>query len=61
MKYVCILQSVTAHDHFYTGIADDLDTTLSKHNLGEVAHTQVSTVARQDVHTVHRWGSRVGI
>jgi hypothetical protein len=41
MKYVCILQSVTAHDHFYTGIADDLDATLSKHNLGEVVLGEV--------------------
>ena len=39
MKYVYILQSVTDREHFYTGIADDLDARLSKHNLGEVAHT----------------------
>ena len=38
MKYVYILQSETAPKHFYTGITDDLDARLSKHNLGEVAH-----------------------
>jgi predicted GIY-YIG superfamily endonuclease len=39
MKYVYILQSVTDREHFYTGITDDLEARLSKHNLGEVAHT----------------------
>jgi putative endonuclease len=39
MKYVYILQTVTDREHFYTGITDDLDARLSKHNLGEVAHT----------------------
>ena len=39
MKYVYILQSVTAPDRFYTGITDDLDARLSKHNAGEIAHT----------------------
>jgi putative endonuclease len=39
MKYVYILQSVTDREHFYTGITDDLDARLSKHNLGEVPHT----------------------
>jgi putative endonuclease len=39
MKYVYILQSVTDREHFYTGITDDLDARISKHNLGEVAHT----------------------
>jgi putative endonuclease len=39
MKYVYILQSVMDREHFYTGITDDLDARLSKHNLGEVAHT----------------------
>lgn len=39
MKYVYILESLTGHEHFYTGITDDLDARLSKHNSGEVAHT----------------------
>ena len=39
MKYVYILQSDEDLEHFYTGITDDLDARLSKHNLGEVAHT----------------------
>jgi predicted GIY-YIG superfamily endonuclease len=39
MKYVYILKSVTDREHFYTGITDDLDARISKHNLGEVAHT----------------------
>lgn len=39
MKYVYILQSVMDREHFYTGITDDLDARLSKHNSGEVTHT----------------------
>ncbi len=39
MKYVYILQSVTDPDRFYTGITDDLDSRLSKHNSGAVSHT----------------------
>jgi len=39
MKYVYILQSIAVHDHFYTGVTDDLPARLSKHNSGEVAHT----------------------
>lgn len=39
MKYVYILQSEQGAEHFYTGITDDLDARLSRHNLGEVAHT----------------------
>ena len=39
MKYVYILESVTEREHFYSGITDNLDARLSKHNLGEVAHT----------------------
>jgi putative endonuclease len=38
MKYVYILQSLTGA-HFYTGITDDLDARLSKHNSGAVIHT----------------------
>jgi predicted GIY-YIG superfamily endonuclease len=38
MKYVYVLQSLTG-EHFYTGITDDLDARLSKHNSGAVTHT----------------------
>ncbi len=39
MKYVYILQSIAAEEHFYTGITDDLEARLSKHNAGAVTHT----------------------
>ena len=39
MKYVYILQSEQDAEHFYTGITNDLEARLSKHNSGEVAHT----------------------
>ena len=39
VKYVYILQSEQSAEHFYTGITDDLDARLSKHNSGDVAHT----------------------
>jgi len=38
VKYVYILQSL-AGEHFYTGMTDDLDARLSKHNAGAVTHT----------------------
>jgi predicted GIY-YIG superfamily endonuclease len=38
VKYVYILQSLDG-EHFYTGITDDLDARLSKHNAGAVTHT----------------------
>jgi putative endonuclease len=38
MKYVYILQSL-AGEHFYTGITDDVEARLSKHNSGAVTHT----------------------
>jgi predicted GIY-YIG superfamily endonuclease len=38
VKYVYILQSLDG-EHFYTGITDDLDARLSKHNCGAVTHT----------------------
>jgi putative endonuclease len=38
MKYVYILQSLVG-EHYYTGVTDDLDARLSKHNSGEVTHT----------------------
>jgi putative endonuclease len=39
MRYVYILQSLTHSERFYTGITDDLDARLSKHNSGAVTHT----------------------
>ncbi len=39
MKYVYILQSEQDAEHFYTGITNDLEARLSRHNLGEVVHT----------------------
>ena len=39
MKYVYILQSQLDNGRSYTGITDDLEARLSKHNSGEVTHT----------------------
>jgi putative endonuclease len=39
LKYVYILQSEQDAGHFYTGITDDWDDRLSKHNSSEVVHT----------------------
>jgi putative endonuclease len=39
MKFVYILQSEQDPERFYTGITDDLQARLSKHNSGEVPHT----------------------
>jgi predicted GIY-YIG superfamily endonuclease len=39
VKYVYILQSLQEPGRFYTGITDDLDNRLSKHNSGSVTHT----------------------
>jgi len=39
MKYVYILQSLTDHEHFYTGITDNVEARLSTHNSGAVVHT----------------------
>lgn len=38
MKYVYILESIDAKNH-YTGVTDDLRARLTKHNAGEVLHT----------------------
>lgn len=37
--YVYILQSVSGQEHFYTGLTEDLQARLKKHNAGEVPHT----------------------
>jgi putative endonuclease len=39
MKYVYILRSLAEDEHFYTGITDDLEARLAKHNAGTVTHT----------------------
>ena len=39
MKYVYILQSISVSERFYTGITDDVDARLAKHNAKEVSHT----------------------
>jgi predicted GIY-YIG superfamily endonuclease len=39
MKYVYILESLAVAEHFYTGITEDLDARLFKHNSGAVSHT----------------------
>ena len=39
MKCVYILQSLAEPEHFYTGITDDLDARLLRHNAGAVTHT----------------------
>jgi len=39
VKYVYILQSLADPQHFYTGITDDLNARLAKHNSGSVPHT----------------------
>jgi predicted GIY-YIG superfamily endonuclease len=43
VKYVYILQSLREAEHFYTGITDDLDARLSKHNSGAVTHASKYT------------------
>lgn len=39
MKYVYILQSEQDATHFYTGITDNVNSRLAKHNSGDVTHT----------------------
>ena len=39
MKYVFIVESLALAEHFYTGITEDLDARLAKHNSGAVSHT----------------------
>lgn len=40
MKYVYILQSLVDETRHYTGVTDDLEARLGKHNAGEVSHTK---------------------
>ncbi len=39
MKYVYILQSEMDSARYYTGITDNMERRLTKHNAGEVKHT----------------------
>ncbi len=39
MKYVYILQSISEPDRHYTGLSDDVELRLAKHNNGDVKHT----------------------
>ena len=37
--YVYILVDITTETHHYTGVTEDLQARLAKHNAGEVPHT----------------------
>ena len=39
MKYVYILQSEKDSERYYTGITDNIESRLAKHNAGEVKHS----------------------
>ncbi len=39
MVYVYILRSMSAPQHYYVGITEDLRSRLRRHNVGEVSHT----------------------
>jgi predicted GIY-YIG superfamily endonuclease len=39
MRYVYILQSIGFPGHFYTGITEDLDERVTRHNGKQVPHT----------------------
>ncbi len=39
MKFVYILESVTHPDRHYTGLTDNVDIRLEKHNAGQVRYT----------------------
>ena len=39
MIYVYILRSMSAPQHYYVGITEDLRSRLRRHNAGEVSHT----------------------
>jgi predicted GIY-YIG superfamily endonuclease len=39
MKYVYILQSINSPDRFYTGITENLERRLTRHNGNQVPHT----------------------
>ena len=37
--YVYLLTDIATETHFYTGVTEDLESRLAKHNAGEVPHT----------------------
>ena len=39
MKFVYILQDVATGEHLYTGVTEDVQARLAKHNAGDVSHT----------------------
>jgi predicted GIY-YIG superfamily endonuclease len=39
MKYVYILKSCVDKDRYYTGITENIDMRIAKHNAGDVPHT----------------------
>ena len=39
MKYVYILESTIAPETYYTGITNDLESRLRRHNSGQVRHS----------------------
>ncbi len=39
MMYVYILRSLSASEHFYVGLTEDLRARLKRHNAGEEFHT----------------------
>jgi putative endonuclease len=39
MKYVYIIESGAANEHYYVGVTSDLRDRLRRHNAGEVSHT----------------------
>ena len=39
MKYVYIIKSLNFPDTYYTGITDNIENRLKKHNAGDVTHT----------------------
>lgn len=43
MIYVYILQSISNSNRHYSGITEDLEARLQKHNAGEVSHTKKHT------------------
>ncbi len=57
MKYVYILQSLSG-EHFYTGITEDLDARLDKHNAGAVTHTSHFRPWRIKTYAVFTEGER---
>jgi predicted GIY-YIG superfamily endonuclease len=54
LKYVYILQSLVDETRHYTGVTDDLDDRLNRHNAGEVSHTRKYKPWRLQTYVVFR-------